>query len=81
MKGTIDIQIKRKDGTIENRHEHNVVFDIPSLTFKKWSESPLAIITGLPTSQVVLTGDKFKAFALFLKILYPPRNRVLFLQR
>lgn len=65
MKGTIDIQIKRKDGTIENRREHNVVFDIPSLTFKKWSESPLAIITGLPTSsQIVLTGDRFATFAL-----------------
>lgn len=65
MKGTIDIQIKRKDGSIENRREHNVVFDIPSLTFKKWSESPLAIITGLPTSsQIVLTGDRFATFAL-----------------
>ena len=64
MKGTIDIQIKRKDGSIENRHEHNVIFDIPALTFAKWSESPLAIITGLPTSQVVLTGDKFATFAL-----------------
>lgn len=64
MRGTIDVQIKRKDGTIENRREHNVVFDIPSLTFKKWSESPLAIITGLPTATVVLTGSNFKKFAL-----------------
>ena len=65
MKGTIDIQIKRKDGSIENRHEHNVIFDIPSLAFAKWSESPLAIITGRPTySGVTLTGDFFKTFAL-----------------
>lgn len=64
MKGTIDIQIKHKDGSVETRREHNVIFDIPSLTFKKWSESPLAIVTGLPTSQVVLTGSKFQTFAL-----------------
>lgn len=64
MKGTIDVQIKRKDGTIEIRHEHNVVFDIPSLTFKKWSESPLAIATGTPTSNISLTADRFNEFCL-----------------
>lgn len=64
MKGTIDIQIKRKDGSIENRHEHNVIFDIPSLTFKKWSESPLAIATGVPTYNVTLTSSQFSTFCL-----------------
>lgn len=64
MKGTIDIQIKRKDGSIENRHEHNVIFDIPSLTFAKWSESPLAIATGVPTQNVTLADKWFSTFCL-----------------
>ena len=64
MQGTIDIQIKHKDGTIENRHEHNVIFDIPSLTFKMWSESPLAIATGVPTQNVTLTDKWFSTFCL-----------------
>ena len=34
MKGTIDVQIKHKDGSIETRHEHNVVFDLPALYIK-----------------------------------------------
>ena len=34
MKGTIDVQIKRKDGTTETRHEHNVIFDLPALRVK-----------------------------------------------
>ena len=64
MKGTIDVQIKHKDGSIETRHEHNVVFDIPALTFAKWSESPLAIATGLPTPYVSLTANRFNEFCL-----------------
>ena len=64
MKGTIDVKIKHKDGTIENRHEHNVIFDIPSLTFKMWSKSPLAIATGVPTNRVVLTASMFDRFCL-----------------
>ena len=64
MKGTIDIQIKHKDGSIENRREHNVIFDIPSLTFKMWSESPLAIATGVPTNEVTLTKNWFSTFCL-----------------
>ena len=49
MKGTIDVQIKHKDGSTETRHEHNVVFDIPALTCQKVYESPLATATGVPT--------------------------------
>ena len=64
MKGTIDIQIKHKDGSIDNRHEHNVIFDIPALTFAKWSESPLAIATGVPTPYTSLTSSRFNEFCL-----------------
>lgn len=41
MKGTIDVQIKRKDGSIETRHEHNVVFDIPAEVMKKIIQIPI----------------------------------------
>lgn len=34
MKGTIDVQIKHKDGTTETRSEHNVIFDLPALRIK-----------------------------------------------
>nr|DAT36103.1 MAG TPA: hypothetical protein [Caudoviricetes sp.] len=40
MKGIIDITIKRKDGTTEHRHEHNVVFDLPALILKRRLEMP-----------------------------------------
>lgn len=40
MKGTIDIQIKHKDGSTENRHEKNVVFDLPALVLKHHLEMP-----------------------------------------
>lgn len=64
MKGTIDVQIKHKDGSTETRHENNVVFDIPALTFKKVYESPLAIATGVPTNDVTLTHSRFNNFYL-----------------
>lgn len=40
MKGTIDINITRKDGTTEHRREQNVVFDIPTFVLKKSLEYP-----------------------------------------
>lgn len=40
MKGTININITRKDGTTEHRQEQNVVFDIPSFVLKKSLEYP-----------------------------------------
>lgn len=53
MKGTIDIQIKRKDGSIENRHEHNIVFDIPALILKEFTEQPLRLLCGgIPSLRV-----------------------------
>lgn len=46
MKGTIDITIKRKDGTIEKRQEHNVAFDLPAFIIKEWAkDSALPIMT------------------------------------
>lgn len=39
MKGTIDITIKRKDGTVEKRREHNVAFDLPAFTIKEYLKS------------------------------------------
>lgn len=41
MKGTIDVQIKHKDGSVETRHEHNVVFDIPAEVMKKVIQVPI----------------------------------------
>ena len=64
MKGTIDVQIKHKDGSIETRHEHNVVFDIPALTCQKVYESPLATATGVPTYDVTLMSSRFSRFGL-----------------
>ena len=40
MKGTIDINITRKDGTTERWQEHNVVFDIPAIALKQSLEHP-----------------------------------------
>ena len=40
MKGTIDINITRKDGTTERWQEHNVVFDIPAIALRKSLEHP-----------------------------------------
>lgn len=41
MKGTIDVQIQHKDGSVETRHEHNVVFDLPAEIMKKISQTPI----------------------------------------
>ena len=41
MKGTIDVQIKHKDGSIETRHEHNVVFDLPAEVMKTIAKVPV----------------------------------------
>lgn len=44
MKGTIDITIKRKDGTVEKRREHNIAFDLPALTIKEYLKNPALCI-------------------------------------
>ena len=46
MKGTIDVQIKRKDGSIETRHEHNVVFDLQALKTKYFYNREYGPLTG-----------------------------------
>jgi hypothetical protein len=46
MKGTIDVQIKHKDGSIETRHEHNVVFDLQALQTKHFYSRPYGPLTG-----------------------------------
>ena len=53
MKGTIDVQIKRKDGSIETRHEHNVIFDIPALILKEFTDQPLRLLgSGMPAFRI-----------------------------
>lgn len=46
MKGTIDVQIKHKDGTTETRHEHNVVFDLQALATNYFYNRPYGPLTG-----------------------------------
>ena len=46
MKGIIDVQIKHKDGSIETRHEHNVVFDLQALATKSFYNQPYGAMTG-----------------------------------
>ena len=46
MKGIIDVQIKHKDGSIETRHEHNVVFDSQAIAAKLFfRETEITIVT------------------------------------
>lgn len=46
MKGIIDINIKRKDGSTETRHEHNVVFDLQALKTKYYYNRQYGPLTG-----------------------------------
>ena len=46
MKGIIDVQIKHKDGSIETRHEHNVVFDLQAIATKLFYSRPYGPMTG-----------------------------------
>lgn len=46
MKGTIDVQIKHKDGSIETRHEHNVVFDLQAIATKLYYGREYGPLTG-----------------------------------
>ena len=75
MKGTIDIQIKRKDGSIENRREHNIVFDIPALLLKKFTEQPLRLLFGgMPSIRIPATINWFN-MSSELEDLTTPRWR------
>lgn len=59
MKGTIDITIKRKDGTVEKRQEHNIAFDLPAFTIKEYLKSNiLPIYAGAVYLSVIQTSYK-----------------------
>lgn len=75
MKGTIDIQIKRKDGSIENRREHNIVFDIPALILKEVTEQPLRLLCGGIPSLRIPAMIKFFNMSSELEDLTTPRYR------
>lgn len=75
MKGTIDIQIKRKDGSIENRREHNIVFDIPALMLKKFTEQPLRLLFGGIPSLRIPAMIKWFNMSSELEDLTTPRWR------
>ncbi len=63
MKGTIDITIKRKDGTVEKRQEHNIAFDLPAFTIKEYLKSNiLPIFAGAVYLSVLKTS--YKAISL-----------------
>lgn len=68
MKGTIDINITRKDGTTEHRQEQNVVFDIPTFVLKKSLEYPeisRVLQNGAMTlNSAYYPADFFKYFGL-----------------
>ena len=63
MKGTIDITIKRKDGTIEKRQEHNVAFDLPAFAIKEYLKSNIFPIYAGAVYLSVLK-DSYKAISL-----------------
>ena len=63
MKGTIDIQIKHKDGSIENRHEHNVVFDLQAIATKLFYSRPYGPMTGYLKHKYI-SSDTYKTFSL-----------------
>lgn len=63
MKGTIDITIKRKDGTVEKRQEHNIAFDLPAFTIKEYLKSNiLPIYAGAVYLSVLKTS--YRAISL-----------------
>lgn len=57
MKGTIDITIKRKDGTIEKRQEHNIAFDLPAFTIKEWVKDSVLPIYSSSVDAKYLKAD------------------------
>lgn len=54
MKGTIDITIKRKDGTVEKRQEHNIAFDLPAFIIKEWAkDSVLPVVSSFVETEYI----------------------------
>ncbi len=72
MKGTIDVQIKRKDGSIETRHEHNVVFDIPVLILKEFTDQPLRLLgSGIPAFRISRAINWFNMSTELADLTFP----------
>lgn len=63
MKGTIDVQIKHKDGSIETRHEHNVVFDLQALKAKYFYNREYGPLTGGLLHSYISSGT-YSSFSL-----------------
>ena len=63
MKGTIDVHIKHKDGSIETRHEHNVVFDLQALKTKYFYSRKYGPLTGNLSFNYILSGT-YSSFSL-----------------
>lgn len=73
MKGTIDVQIKHKDGSIETRHEHNVVFDLQALQTKYYYSRQYGPLTGFCGFRYIApnTYDAFSLSTLELDLTKP----------
>lgn len=73
MKGTIDVQIKHKDGSVETRHEHNVVFDLQGLQLKYYCTRPYGPMTGFCGLKTIYsnTYDVFSLSTLELDLTHP----------
>lgn len=73
MKGTIDVQIKHKDGSIETRHEHNVVFDLQALKTNYFYNRPYGPLTGYLEHKYISssTYDVFSLSTLELDLTRP----------
>lgn len=73
MKGTIDVQIKHKDGSIETRHEHNVVFDLQALQMKNFYSRPYGPMTGFCGFKYISPSpyDRFSLSTLELDLTKP----------
>lgn len=63
MKGTIDVQIRHKDGSTETRHEHNVVFDLQALQTKMFYERPYCSLVDT-VSRIRFHTSTFNTFSL-----------------
>lgn len=73
MKGTIDVQIKHKDGSTETRHEHNVVFDLQALKTNYYYNRPYGPLTGSLVNEYISssTYDDFSLSTLELDLTKP----------
>lgn len=73
MKGTIDVQIKHKDGSTETRHEHNVVFDLQAIAAKLFYSRPYGPMTGRLAYNYIsrTTYDVFSLSTLELDLTKP----------